>query len=166
MAWKTIAAAGTALALAAGCSTRPAQPPASNQAAAATPAPATTPTNPIRRRYDETMSGQRLTPPREPFQLLVTRAQYASGYVITRHMHRYPRYVFLQQGSLRVHNFVTGRDYDFIAGDSLAANVLVESIGQCHQGTVISAEPVILIAVEQVPPGADNSFPCDATAPQ
>jgi quercetin dioxygenase-like cupin family protein len=161
MKWTMFAA--SAAMLTAGCYQQPVAP-ANNQAADATPAPAPASANPIRERYNETMSGQPLTPPREPFQLLVTRAEYPHGYVITRHMHRYPRYVFLQQGSLSVHNYVTGRDYVFVAGDALAANILVESLGQCHQGTVVSEEDVILVAVEQVPPGAENSFPCDATA--
>jgi quercetin dioxygenase-like cupin family protein len=152
MAWKTIAAATAALA--AGCSTQPAEP-ANNQTEAAAPAPAPAPANPIQTRYDETMSGQPLTRPPEPFQLLVTRAQYPSGYVIACHKHTWPRYVYLQAGNLRVTNHDTGNVYNFSAGQ-----VLVESIGQWHEGLVTSREPVIVAAFEQVPPGQNNSSPC------
>jgi quercetin dioxygenase-like cupin family protein len=149
-------------ALAAGCSTQPAEP-THNQSAAA--APATAPANPIQRPYTQTMSGQRLNLPPANFELVVTRAQYPPRHVIPCHKHSYPRYVFLQQGSLRVHNYATGRDYDFAAGNALEANVLVESYDQWHQGLVTSDVPVVLLAFEQVPPGAGNSTPCPTVPP-
>jgi quercetin dioxygenase-like cupin family protein len=148
MAWKTIAAAATA-ALAAGCSTQSAEP-ANNQTEAAAPAPA--PANPVQTRYDETMTGQRLTRPPEPFQLLVTQATYPRGHVITCHKHSWPRYVYLQAGRLRVTNYDARQVKEFSAGQ-----ILVEAIGQWHQGEVL--EPVILVAFEQVPPGKENSTP-------
>lgn len=153
MGWKGTAAASLALALAAGCSTEPAAP-ADNQAAAVTPAPAPAPANPIQTRYDRTMSGQPLTRPPTPFQLLVTRAQFPPGHVIACHKHTWPRYVYLQQGNLRVTNYDAHRVDDFAAGD-----ILVEAIGQWHEGLVTSREPVILVAFEQVPPGQSNSTP-------
>lgn len=152
MAWKAIAAATAAMA-AAGCSTEPAAP-ANNQAAAAAPAPAAAPANPIQSRYDQTMSGQPLTRPPTPFQLLVTRATFPAGHVITCHKHAYPRYVYLQAGNLRVVNFDRRTVHDFSAGD-----ILVESIGEWHQGYVSSQGPVTLVAFEQVPPGQNNSTP-------
>jgi quercetin dioxygenase-like cupin family protein len=152
MGWKGIAAASLALALAAGCSAEPATPARNEAAAAPTPAPA--PANPIQQRFDRTMTGQPLTRPPTPFQLLVTRATYPAGYVITCHKHTWPRYVYLQQGDLRVTNFDTRTVHDFSAGD-----ILVEAIGQWHQGQVSSQGPVTLVAFEQVPPGENNSTP-------
>ncbi|HEV2818063.1 MAG TPA: hypothetical protein VGW40_12680 [Allosphingosinicella sp.] len=150
MAWKSIAAATAVLAVAAGCSTEPAAP--SGNEAATAPAPAPAPADPIQTRYDRTMSGQPLSRPPTPFQLLVTRATFPSGHLITCHKHSWPRYVYLQAGNLRVTNFDARRVDDFAAGD-----ILVEAIGQWHQGLVTSEGPVTLVAFEQVPPGQTNS---------
>lgn len=153
MAWRMIAAA--AAALAAGCSTEHAAPAhddarneAGNEAAAAAPA------DPVQTRYDRTMSGQPLTRPPTPFQLLVTQATFAPGHVITCHKHIWPRYVYLQAGNLRVTNYATRAVYNFSAGQ-----ILVESIDQWHEGRVMGPDPVTLVALEQVPPGGGNSTP-------
>lgn len=155
MIWKIIAAAMAALA--AGCTPYATGAADHDQNAAAENRAASAPANPIQRRYDETMSGQRLVPPPPDFQLVVTRAEFQPGHVIPCHKHPHPRYVYLQQGSLRVRNHVTNRDYDFVAGDTA-----VESVDQWHQGLVTSDVPLILVAMEQVPRGRDNSIPCPA----
>ena len=149
MGLKGIAAASLALALAAGCSTEPAAP-AHNEAAAPAPAP----TNPIPERFDRTMTGQPLTRPPTPFELMVTQAQFPPRHVIACHKHSWPRYVYLQQGNLRVTNYDAGSVHDFSAGQ-----ILVEAIDQWHEGLVTSQVPVILVAFEQVPPGQNNSTP-------
>lgn len=151
MAWKTMAAVSAALV--AGCSNQPAEP-ANNQTETAAAAPAE-PAAPAQRRYDETMSGQPLTRPPTPFQLAVTQLRLAPGHVIPCHRHTHPRYVYVQQGNLRVTNHDVGKVYDFSTGD-----VAVESIGQWHEGLVTSTGTTILVAFEQVPPGGDNSTPC------
>ena len=160
MALRTFAAAAATLALAAGCSTEPAAP-TDNAAAATTPTAAAAPADPIQTRYDNTMSGQPLTRPPTPFQLLVTRATFPAGHVITCHKHSYPRYVYLQAGNLRVVNFDRRTVHDFSAGD-----ILVESIDQWHQGYVSSQGPVTLVAFEQVPPGQSNSTPWTPPPPE
>jgi len=149
MAWKTIAAATTALAVAAGCSTQPAAP-ANNQAAAATPEPE--PANPIQTRYDQTITRQPLARPPTPFQLLVTRVTYSPGHVIACHKHTYPRYVYVQAGHLRVTTYNPHAEHNFTAGQ-----VVVEAIDQWHEGRVMGSEPLRLVAMEQVPPGRENS---------
>lgn len=148
MTWKLIA--GTAAALAAGCTGQSAAP-ADNQTAAANEA-ATAPANPIEERFDNTMSGQPLAPsPPAPFQLLVTQARYGPGDVIPCHKHPWPRYVYLQAGRLQVTNYDVRRVYEFHAGQ-----ILVESIDQWHQGVVTGHEPAIVVAFEEVPRGRDN----------
>jgi len=156
MTWKLIVAAGAALAAA--CTPEPAAP-SNDQNASATADPAA-PANPIERRYDQTMSGQPLALPPAGFQLAVTQAQYPPRYRIPCHKHPYPRYVYIQQGNLRVHNYVTNRDYDFGPGDTA-----VESIDQWHEGVVTSAGPLILVALEQVPRGDENRTLCPAVPP-
>lgn len=151
MAWKTIAAAAAA-ALVAGCDAGPAAPDnnqADNQTEVGTPA------EPAQQRFDETMSGQPLTRPPTPFQLAVTQLRLAPGHVIPCHRHTHPRYVYVQQGNLRVTNHDNGKVYNFSTGD-----VAVESIGQWHEGLVTSTGTTILVAFEQLPPDESNSTPC------
>ncbi len=151
MAWKTIAAAA-AVSLAAGCGAERAAP-VHNEANAATPAaPAPAAAT---QRFDKTMSGQPLARPPTPFQLAVTKLVLDPGHVIPCHRHMFPRYVYVQQGNLRVTNHDTRKVYNFSAGD-----VAVESIGQWHEGLVTSPGQTILVAFEQVPPGENNSTPC------
>ena len=151
MAWKTIAAAAAAAAMVAGCDARPAAP-VRNEAEAAAPAP---PAAPAQQRFDKTMSGQPLTRPPTPFQLAVTQLRLDPGHVIPCHRHTYPRYVYVQQGNLRVTNHDTRKVYEFSTGQ-----VAVESIGQWHEGLVTGKGQTILVAFEQVPPGEGNSTPC------
>jgi quercetin dioxygenase-like cupin family protein len=153
MAWKTIAAAAAAAALAAGCDSGPAAPVRNEAAAPTAPAAAAAP---AQQRFDQTMSGQPLARPPTPFQLAVTQLRLDPGHVIPCHRHSYPRYVYVQQGNLRVTNHDTRKVYNFSTGQ-----VAVESIGQWHEGLVTSTgEQTILVAFEQVPPGRDNSTPC------
>jgi quercetin dioxygenase-like cupin family protein len=153
MAWKMIAAA-VAAALVAGCDAAPAAP-TDNAASAATATAPAPPTVPNPQRFDRTMSDQPLTRPPTPFQLVVTRMWLDPDHVIPCHRHTYPRYVYIQQGNLRVTNLVTGRVYNFSTGE-----VAVESIGQWHEGLVTSTGQTILVAFEQLPPGGSNSTPC------
>lgn len=150
MTGKLIAAAALT-ALAAGCTREPAAR-ADNRSAAEAPAPASA--EPIQTRFDRTMSGQPLPRPPSPYQLLVTQATFAQGHVITCHQHTWPRFVYLQAGHLQVTNFATRQVYDF-----RAPAILVESIGQWHQGQVMGPGPVTLVATELVPPGQGNSTP-------
>jgi quercetin dioxygenase-like cupin family protein len=150
MAWKTLAAA-TAV-LAAGCSTQPAQP--ANNQADATPAPAPAPANPVQTRYDRTITGQPLSRPPTPFQLLVTQVTYPPNHVITCHKHTWPRYVYVQAGHLRVTTYNPRAEHHFTAGQ-----IVVEAIDQWHEGRVMGPGPVTLVAMEQVPLGRDNSTP-------
>jgi quercetin dioxygenase-like cupin family protein len=136
--------------LTAGCFTQPAEP-ADNRTEAPAPAPAAA-ADPVQTRYRETISGQPLNRPPDPFELLVTRASFPKGHVISCHRHTWPRYVYLQTGRLRVTNQETRQVSEFKAGD-----VVVEAIGQWHHGDVLEA--LTLVAMEQVPPGAQNSTP-------
>lgn len=144
MGLRTVAAASAALALAAGCSTDPSSP--GNNAAAAS--------GPVKQKIvstNMTMTGQPLSVPPAPIQLVVTRVDVPAGVLIPCHKHPWSRYVYLESGAVRVTNYDANRTSDFVAGQEL-----VEAIDQWHDARVISAGPARLIVVDQVPPGTSN----------
>lgn len=150
MAPKMILASAAMLAVAAGCRMQPSAPE-DNKAA---PAPAPAPSDPIETRYDRTITGQPLRPPPAPFQLLVTQVTYRAGHVIACHQHRWPRHVYVQSGHLRVTTYNPLRRHNFTAGQ-----IVVEAIGQWHEGRAMGTDPLVLVAFDQVPPGEGNQFP-------
>ena len=137
MAWRMIAA--LLLASAAACTSQ-------------APAPA-----PVTMRFNNTMTGQPLSVPPAPIQLVVTRAEFPSGHLIACHRHVWSRYVYLEAGAVRVTNYDAGTVNDFAAGQ-----VLAEAIGQWHDARITSPGPAVLIVVDQVPqtpPDGSNSVP-------
>jgi hypothetical protein len=64
----------------------------------------------------------------------------------------------VQEGRLRVTNFEAGETQEAGAGE-----ILVEAIGQWHQGDVV--QRVKLVVFEQVPPGGENIFPAPPPPP-
>lgn len=123
--------------------------PASGQAPAATGA-ATTPL--VRTRT--TVTGQPLRVPPAPFELVVNRVEIPAGGTIPAHKHPWSRYVYVEAGAIRVTNHDAGTVSDFAAGQ-----VIVEAIGQWHEGQVLGDVPARLIVFDQVPPGEGNLIP-------
>ena len=95
------------------------------------PAPA-----PVTMRFNNTMTGQPLSVPPAPIQLVVTRAEFPSGHLIACHRHVWSRYVYLEAGAVRVTNYDAGTVNDFAAGQ-----VLAEAIGQWHDARITSPGP-------------------------
>ena len=95
-------------------------------------------------RRHETMIGQPLTAPRPPLELVVHVACFPANHMIGRHLHRWPRYGYIETGSLQV-RFDDGRTLSFSAGDEL-----VESVGTPHR-VVVGPEPVRMIVTDQIP---------------
>jgi len=127
--------------------------------AAAGPAPGQAPaaagavTTPIV-RTETTVTGQRLRVPPAPFELVVNRVELPAGGIVPTHRHRWSRYVYVESGAIRVTNHDAGTTSDFTAGQ-----LIVEAIGQWHEGRVIGDAPARLIVIDQVPPGEGNSIP-------
>jgi quercetin dioxygenase-like cupin family protein len=109
---------------------------------------------PIVTRIDNTMTGQPLSVPPPPLQLVVTVAQFPAGHLIACHRHPWSRYVYLQAGAVRVTNYDAHTVNDFTQGQ-----VLAEAINQWHDARITSPGPATLIVVDQVPPGGSNSIP-------
>ena len=69
------------------------------------------------------------------------------------HKHPFPRYAYVEQGTLKVTNVETGASNTYKTGD-----FIIEMIGQWHQATNIGADPVKLLVIDQVEQGAKNTI--------
>jgi quercetin dioxygenase-like cupin family protein len=131
-------------------------------ASAAAPAAAAPP--PKTFESDRTMADQPIEVPAGPLQVNVQSSVLQNaGDKIPVHMHFWPRYVYVQSGTVDVTLIDRRITQRFSAGD-----VIVEPIGLWHKGIVVTG-PVTLVSVEQVPPGRVNKIEppaCDCPPPR
>ncbi|RWN42338.1 MAG: cupin domain-containing protein [Mesorhizobium sp.] len=99
-----------------------------------------------------TASGQPITLPQKNVQVLVSTYDIASGATLPVHRHPFPRYAYVQAGTLKVTNVETGISNTYKAGD-----FIIEMIGQWHQATNIGDVEVKLLVIDQVEQGAKNT---------
>lgn len=102
-------------------------------------------------RTAETMTGQKLALPDGPAELTASATELPPGARLPVHKHPWQRIVYVERGRLEVINHDTGLRREFEAGD-----VLVEAVGQWHEGRVLGGEGARLIVYDLAPPGADN----------
>lgn len=100
-----------------------------------------------------TASGQPITLPQKNVQVLVSTYEIAPGAKLPVHKHPFPRYAYVQAGTLEVTNVETGESTTYRAGD-----FIVEMIGQWHRGANIGTDKVKLLVIDQVEEGADNTL--------
>ncbi|TPJ29413.1 cupin domain-containing protein [Mesorhizobium sp. B2-7-2] len=100
-----------------------------------------------------TASGQPITLPQKNVEVQVSSYQIAPGATLPVHKHPFPRYAYVEQGTLRVANVETGAANIYQTGD-----FIVEMIGQWHQATNIGTDPVKLLVIDQVEQGAKNTI--------
>lgn len=100
-----------------------------------------------------TASGQPITLPQKNVEVQVSSYQIAPGAILPVHKHPFPRYAYVEQGTLKVTNVETGAANTYKPGD-----FIVEMIGQWHQATNIGADPVKLLVIDQVEQGAKNTI--------
>lgn len=101
-------------------------------------------------RTATTISGQPLKLPQGPAEMISARVVIPAGGATPIHQHPWSRFVYVEQGPLRVVNHDTGQSRDFPSG-----TVLPEVVAQWHEGRAI-AGPVTIIVIDLVPPGASN----------
>ena len=99
-----------------------------------------------------TPSGQPIVLPQHNVQLLVSRFEIAPGAALPTHMHPWQRYGYLIAGHLRVTLTETGQVFDYKPGD-----FIVEVSNTWHSGTPVGDEPVVLLVIDQVEAGHDNT---------
>ncbi|RWE74110.1 MAG: cupin domain-containing protein [Mesorhizobium sp.] len=100
-----------------------------------------------------TASGQPITLPQKNVEVQVSSYQIAPGATLPVHKHPFPRYAYVEQGTLKVTNVETGAANTFKSGD-----FIVEMIGQWHRATNIGTDPVKLLVIDQVEQGAKNTI--------
>ncbi|ESX74204.1 MULTISPECIES: cupin domain-containing protein [unclassified Mesorhizobium] len=100
----------------------------------------------------ETASGQPITLPQKNVQVLVSAYQIAPGATLPVHKHPFPRYAYVEAGTLQVTNVETGKSNTYKSGD-----FIIEMIGQWHQATNVGADPVKLLVIDQVEEGTKNT---------
>jgi quercetin dioxygenase-like cupin family protein len=100
----------------------------------------------------ETASGQPITLPQKNVEVLVSSYQIAPGAVLPVHKHPFPRYAYVEAGTLQVTNVESGKSTTYKTGD-----FIVEMIGQWHQATNVGAGPVKLLVIDQVEQGTKNT---------
>ncbi|MER9583008.1 cupin domain-containing protein [Mesorhizobium sp. M0276] len=99
-----------------------------------------------------TASGQPIILPQKNVQVLVSTYDIAAGATLPVHRHPFPRYAYVQAGTLKVTNVETGNSNTYKSGD-----FIIEMIGQWHQATNIGDIEVKLLVIDQVEEGAKNT---------
>ena len=99
----------------------------------------------------ETWSGQPYSVPQGATQVTVQTVEMPAGGGLGVHKHPWPRFAYVQSGTLRVIN-----DDAHITQEFPAGSFVVEAIGQWHHAEVVGDQPVKLLVIDQVPPGQVN----------
>lgn len=100
---------------------------------------------------DSTATGQPIRLPQGDVEMVVAIYEIAPGAVLPEHRHPYPRYAYVQQGTLEVDNTEAGKRIVYRPGD-----VVVEAVGQWHKGTNIGTDPVKLLVIDMIEKGTKN----------
>jgi len=103
---------------------------------------------------DATLSGQPIRAPAGDLRVTVTRVQLPVGGRLAAHKHPYPRVVQVVSGRLRITNLDTGQAREAKAGDWM-----VDAVDQWHEAATLGDEPVLLMTIDQAPPGAAVTIP-------
>ena len=99
-----------------------------------------------------TSSGQPIVLPQKDAQVIVSTYEIPAGAVLPKHKHPFPRYGYVQAGTIEVTNVDTGKTETFRTGD-----FIVEAVDQWHFGTNKGPEPVKLLVIDMVEKGQPNT---------
>ncbi len=99
-----------------------------------------------------TSSGQPIVLPSRDAQVIVSTYEIPPNTVLPKHKHPFPRYGYVQAGTIEVTNVDTGKTETFKTGD-----FIVEAVDQWHFGTNKGPEPVKLLVIDMVEKGQPNT---------
>ena len=100
-----------------------------------------------------TSSGQPIVLPQKDAQVIVSTYEIPAGAVLPKHKHPFPRYGYVQAGTIEVTNVDTGKTETFKTGD-----FIVEAVDKWHFGTNKGPEPVKLLVIDMVEKGQPNTL--------
>jgi quercetin dioxygenase-like cupin family protein len=98
-----------------------------------------------------TSSGQPIVLPQKNAQVLVSTYEIPPGAVLPKHKHPFPRYAYVQAGTIAVTNTDTGKTETFKTGD-----FILEAVDQWHYGANTGTDPVKLLVIDMVEKGQAN----------
>ncbi|MCQ4188957.1 cupin domain-containing protein [Methylocystis suflitae] len=116
-------------------------------AAAKEPAPAEVVTEIA--RATKTATGQPITLPQGPLEVVASIYTLAPGVRLPEHKHPYQRYAYILEGQLMV------QQADSASRVYHAGEFVIESVDRWHFGATVGAVPVKLLVIDQLPPGSD-----------
>ncbi len=99
-----------------------------------------------------TSSGQPIVLPQKDAQVIVSTYEIPPGAVLPKHKHPFPRYGYVQAGTIEVTNLDTGKTEIFKTGD-----FILEAVDQWHFGANKGKVPVKLLVIDMVEKGASNT---------
>ncbi|EGP06629.1 cupin domain-containing protein [Afipia clevelandensis] len=99
-----------------------------------------------------TSSGQPIVLPQKDAQVIVSTYEIPPGVVLPKHKHPFPRYGYVQAGTIEVTNLDIGKTEIFRTGD-----FIVEAVDQWHFGANKGSQPVKLLVIDMVEKGAVNT---------
>lgn len=100
----------------------------------------------------KTASGQPIVLPQHNVQLIVSRFVIQPGATLPVHEHPYQRYAYVLSGHLTVTLADTKQVLQYGPGD-----FIVEVRDEWHSGTAVGSEPVVLVVIDQVEAGHNNT---------
>lgn len=103
-----------------------------------------------------TWSGQPYSVPSGQLQVTSQTVVIPAGGALGVHKHPWPRFAYVQEGTLRVTNDDAHVTRDFKAGE-----FVVEAIDQWHHAEVVGDQAVKLLVIDQTPPGKVNMVKTD-----
>lgn len=100
-----------------------------------------------------TSSGQPIVMPQKDVQITVSTYDIAPGAKLPEHKHPYPRYGFVEAGTLRVTNLQTEKTETYTQG-----SFILEAVDQWHKAENAGGDPVKLLVIDVMPKGATSTI--------
>lgn len=99
-----------------------------------------------------TSSGQPIVMPQKDVQIVVSSFDIAPGATLPEHEHPFPRYGYVESGTLRVTNVETGKTATYGPG-----SFILEAVGQWHKAENAGTVPIKLLVIDVMEKGANNT---------
>jgi quercetin dioxygenase-like cupin family protein len=100
-----------------------------------------------------TSSGQPIVMPQNDVQITVSTYDIPVGAKLPEHKHPYPRYGYMQSGTLRVTNLDINKAETYGPG-----SFILESVDQWHKAENVGSDPIKLLVIDVMPKGATSTI--------